>query len=98
MFGENAGKQCCAMTIGAIVCSTILSPTEWESNTINGNLIESNRLLLSDPQSIPPSGYLLVNNFNVVSNDITMFGINVSLQFDEESTIFGSLEDRKKTT
>ena len=99
MFGVHGGKQCCAMAIGAIVRSTILSPSQWDSNTINDVLIESNKLyervLLSNPQKIPPSGFLLVNNFDVVRDDIKMFRTGFSLHYDRDPAIFGNLRDCK---
>lgn len=52
-------------------------------------------LEFSDPLEISESGYFLVNNFNVVKNEITMFGSRFSLQYDQDPTIFGSLYDSK---
>lgn len=43
----------------------------------------------------PPSGFLLVNNFDVVVNEFTMFGAGFSIHYNPDPAIFGSLEDHK---
>ena len=61
MFGINAGKQCVAMSLCAIVYKEIKSVNIWDRLMLNSILIYGNSLYSIISQSIDNS-YLLLND------------------------------------
>ena len=48
LFGENAGKQCVAMPLTAIIYHQMQHITNWTSSTLNNILTIGNNLYISD--------------------------------------------------
>jgi hypothetical protein len=97
-----AGRQCCAMAVTSILKAKILSPSKWSTNTINQNMMEANALyktvhILSEYEDvrIPTTGYLFLNNFDVVKNDITMFDTSFKIAYERDPSIYGNLCDNQ---
>lgn len=95
-----AGAQCCAMAIGNIIRSRLVPLAQWTTRTLDTNMLESDKLYaairwLSDrlQQAVPPSGFLLVRNFNVIRHRICIFGQVCHLRYDQDPAIFGNLSD-----
>ena len=47
LFGENAGKQCVAISLTAIICHQVEHISEWTSSTLNNILTIGNNLYVS---------------------------------------------------
>ena len=47
LFGENAGKQCVAISLTAIICHQVEHISEWTSSTLNDVLTIGNNLYVS---------------------------------------------------
>ena len=52
LFGENAGKQCVAMSVTAIIYHQIEHISEWSSTTMNDILTIGNNLCVSIRYSV----------------------------------------------
>jgi len=89
------------MVLANILRARILSPQHWSTNVLNLNMImgdqiysnirfETERNLTAYP--IQDDGYLLVRNFNVVKDDLLIFGQKFQIIFEEEPTIYGNLK------
>ncbi|GFR18851.1 gamma-glutamylaminecyclotransferase [Trichonephila clavata] len=98
-----AGVQCCAMVLVNILRAYILSPQHWSTNDLNLNMISSDHIyrdvrfqtkrnFVAYP--IDENGYLLVQNFNVLKNDLVAFNKRFQINFDEEPRIYGDLNDQ----
>lgn len=96
-FGEYAGKQSLGMALGAIIYSrAINSPRNWTPEELNYILLESNGLyyeVRSSCDDIPTSGYLRVNNFDVIKHNLTLFKKNICLIYADEADICGLIKD-----
>lgn len=95
-----AGKQCCAISLAFIVRSLTIPPSEWKSTIVDQVMIEGNELygtilVLAEHEGIriAGSGYLFVQNFDVIKNELRMFNLNFTLSYDEDPLIFGNLMD-----
>ena len=62
LFGENAGKQCVAMSLTAIIYHQIEHISEWTSSTLNNILTIGNNLYISIRYSVPANDYLLLTD------------------------------------
>ena len=58
LFGENAGKQCVAMSLTAIIYHQVEHINEWTS-TLNNILTTGNNLYVSIRYSVQANDYLL---------------------------------------
>ena len=58
-FGENAGKQCVAMSLTAIIYHQIEHLSVWTSSTLNNILTIGNNLYISIRQSVQANDLLL---------------------------------------
>lgn len=90
------------MVIANLIKAANEPPKNWSTNTLNRNMIEADKLysqvrLLSEENQIPEPGYLLVADFNIVKNDIIMYGKSFSIEFGNEANWFGSVKDRANT-
>lgn len=95
-----AGRQCCAMAVASILQANILSPSKWNTNVINQNMMEANALyktvhIISEFEEvdIPQTGFLFLSNFDVVKNDLKMFDTSFKIAYDCDPPIFGNLCD-----
>ncbi|GIY31477.1 ATP-dependent DNA helicase [Caerostris extrusa] len=98
-----AGVQCCAMTLANILRASILSPQYWSTNILNLNMLTSDQIYSNirfqmarnlAAYSIENYQYLLVRNFKVIKDDLVTFGKRFRITFDEEPSIYGSLNDK----
>ncbi|GIY57521.1 ATP-dependent DNA helicase [Caerostris darwini] len=98
-----AGVQCCAMTLANILRASILSPQYWSSNILNLNMLTGDQIYSNirfhmarnlAAYSIEYDQYLLVRNFKVIKDDLVTFGKTFRITFDEEPSIYGSLNDK----
>ncbi|GIY78098.1 uncharacterized protein CEXT_566231 [Caerostris extrusa] len=98
-----AGIQCCAMALANILRDSILSPQYWSTNMLNLNMITGDQIYSNirfqternlAAYSIENDPYLLVRNFKVIKDDLVTFGKRFRITFDEESSIYGSLNDK----
>ena len=64
MFGQNAGKQCVAMSLTAIVHSHITNVNAWDFSFLNFMLRAGNSLYTCISSSINKN-FLLLNGFSV---------------------------------
>lgn len=96
-----AGVQCCSMVLANIVRAVIL-PREWSTNTLDMNMLEGDGCyqavrILSEyhPQRYPieADGYLSVCDFDVIKTDFLMFNESFSIEYADESPLYGSLQD-----
>lgn len=98
IFGQFAGSQCVAMALGGIIyLKVVKSPQNWIREELNNILFESHGLYCdvrrkSKPEDIPLSGYLLVNNFNIIKHNLILFGKKISLIYPDEDDIYGLIE------
>ena len=63
LFGENAGKQCVAMSLSAIIYHHIEDVNLWTSLTLNNILGIGNNLYTSIRYSVRTNDYLLLRTF-----------------------------------
>ena len=98
-----AGVQCCAMALSNILRASVLIPRRWSTNTLNLNMITGDQIysevrsrteLLLSAYPIEADGYLLVRNFNVIKDDLMVFGKRFQITFLDEPSIYGSLCDK----
>lgn len=94
------------MALAAIVRSSILDMQRWKTNIMNENMIEADKLYSTirrlidernDRYVVPANGYLLVKDFDVVKNNLNMFGRTFKIQFIDDTEIYGSLCDQVNT-
>lgn len=92
------------MALANIVRAAILSPSKWNTLTLNSNMIEGDgmyetiRIMTNgNPNGLPiyDDGYLMVRHFNVIKRDFIMYDNSFSIDIEEDSPYFGSLEDDK---
>ncbi|XP_015750599.1 PREDICTED: uncharacterized protein LOC107330504 [Acropora digitifera] len=62
LFGENAGKQCVAMSLTAIIYHHIQDMNLWTSSTLNNILTIGNNLYISIRCSVRTNDYLLLTD------------------------------------
>ena len=62
LFGENAGKQCVAMSLSAIIYHHIEDVNLWTSSTLNNILGIGNNLYTSIRYSVRTNDYLLLTD------------------------------------
>ena len=62
LFGENAGKQCVAMSLTAIIYHHIQDMNLWTSSTLNNILTIGNNLYISISSSVRTNDYLLLTD------------------------------------
>ena len=62
LFGENAGKQCVAMSLTAIIYHQIEHISVWTSSTLNNILTIGNNLYISIRQSVQANELLLLTD------------------------------------
>ena len=81
MFGMNAGKQCVAMSLCAIVYKEIKSVNIWDKLMLNSVLISGNSLYSMISQSINKSYLLLTDVPQYVDIDNRTFNLQYSYSF-----------------
>ena len=86
LFGENAGKQCVAMSLTAIIYHQIQHISEWTSSTLNNILTIGNNLYVSIRYSVQANDYLLLTDVPCV---VSLYNKVYTLQYSESLT--GSL-------
>ena len=86
LFGENAGKQCVAMSLTAIIYHQIEHISEWTSSTLNNILTIGNNLYISIRYSVPANDYLLLTGVPCI---VSLYNKVHTLQYSESLT--GSL-------
>ena len=86
LFGENAGKQCVAMSLTAIIYHQIEDYNLWTTSTLNSILVIGNNLYSSIRCPVRTNDYLLLTD---VSAMISIFDKVYTLQLSESLT--GSL-------
>ena len=85
LFGENAGKQCVAMSLTAIIYHQVEHINEWTS-TLNNVLTTGNNLYVSIRYSVQANDYLLLTD---VPCAVSLYNKVYTLQYSESLT--GSL-------
>ena len=85
LFGENAGKQCVAMSLIAIIYHQVEHINEWTS-TLNNILTTGNNLYVSIRYSVQANDYLLLTD---VPCAVSLYNKVYTLQYSELLT--GSL-------
>lgn len=96
---EYSGKQCCAMAHAFILFSEIVPPSIWTTEIVDFILQEGNSLydsIISLSANVPPDGFLMVRNFDVFKNTVTIRQGKFKVFYGEESCLYGSLNDRSK--
>jgi len=98
-----AGSQCFAMVLANIVRAAIIPPRQWNKNILNRNMIEGDTIyaLIRENNNnrnprvfpIPPSGYLVLKNLDVIKDDFLMYDAVFSLNYDDNWLCSGSLLD-----
>ena len=86
LFGENAGKQCVAMSLTAIIYHQIQDISLWTNSTLNNILVIGNNLYSTIRCSVRTNDYLLLTD---VPDMVSIFDKVYSLQYSESFT--GSL-------
>ncbi|XP_028404015.1 uncharacterized protein LOC114526630 [Dendronephthya gigantea] len=81
MFGVNAGKQCVAMSLYAIVYNEIKSVNIWDKSILNSILVSGNSLYCVISQSINKSYLLLTDVPEFVDIDNHTFNLQYSDSF-----------------
>ena len=87
LFGENAGKQCVAMSLTAIFYHQIEHIINWTSSTLNNILTIGNNLYISIRYSVQANNYLLLTD--VPPCIVSLYSKVYTLQYSELLT--GSL-------
>ena len=83
LFGENAGKQCVAMSLSAIIYHHIEDVNLWTSSTLNNILGIGNNLYTSIRYSVRINDYLLLTD---VPGIVSLFDKLYTLQYSESLT------------
>ena len=86
LFGENAGKQCVAMSLTAIIYHHIENINLWTSSTLNNILTIGNNLYISIRSSVQTNDYLLLTD---VPCFVSIYNKTYALEYSESLT--GSL-------
>ena len=86
IFGVNAGKQCVAMSLTAIIYHQIQDISLWTNSTLNNILVIGNNLYSARRCSVRTNDYLRLAN---VPDMVSIFVKVYSLQYSESFT--GSL-------
>ena len=86
LFGENAGKQCVAMSLTAIIYHHIQDINLWTSSTLNNILTIGNNLYISIRCSVRTNDYLLLTD---VPHIVSIYNEVYTLEYSESLT--GSL-------
>ena len=81
--GENAGKQCVAMSLSAIIYHHIEDVNLWTSSTLNNILGIGNNLYTSIRYSVRINDYLLLTD---VPGIVSLFDKLYTLQYSESLT------------
>ncbi|CAG5052131.1 unnamed protein product [Parnassius apollo] len=96
-----AGVQCSAMSLANIVRAAILSPNQWDVNILNANMLAGDSLYYwirtqLDPTELDETGYLEIRNFHIVRQSLQMYECRFSIEYDEDTLLFGSLQDSRQ--
>ena len=86
LFGENAGKQCVAMSLTAIIYHQIEQISVWTSSTLNNILTIGNNLYISIRQSVQANDLLLLTDVPCI---VSLYNKVYTLQYSE--SLAGSL-------
>ena len=86
LFGENAGKQCVAMSLTAIIYHQIEHISNWTCSTLNNILTIGNNLYISIRYSVQANDYLLLTDVPCI---VSLYNKVYTLQYSESLT--GSL-------
>ena len=86
LFGVNAGKQCVAMSLTAVIYCQIQDISLWTNSTLNNILVIGNNLYSSIRCSVRTNDYLLLTD---VPDMVSIFDKVYSMQYSESFT--GSL-------
>ena len=86
LFGENAGKQCVAMSLTAIIYHHIEDINLWSSSTLNNILVTGNNLYSTIRSIVRTNDYLRLTD---VPAFVSIFDNVYTLQYSESLT--GSL-------
>ncbi|GIY04090.1 uncharacterized protein CDAR_106671 [Caerostris darwini] len=97
-----AGVQWCATALVNILRTSTLSPQYWSTNIFNlnitGDQIDSNIRFQTARNlaaySIENDQYLFLRNFKVIKIDLDTYSKRFRITFDEEPSIYGSLNDK----
>ncbi|KAF9407199.1 hypothetical protein HW555_012690 [Spodoptera exigua] len=94
-----AGVQCSAMSLANIVRAAILSPNQWDVNILNANMLAGDSLYCwirtqLEPFKLDETGYLEIRNFHIVRQSLQMYECRFSIEYDEDTVLFGSLQDQ----
>ncbi|CAG5055549.1 unnamed protein product [Parnassius apollo] len=97
-----ASVQCSAMSLANIVRAAILSPNQWDVNILNANMLAGDSLYCwirtqLDPTELDETGYLEIRNFHIVRQSLQMYECRFSIEYDEDTLLFGSLQDSVNT-
>ncbi|CAG9773736.1 unnamed protein product [Ceutorhynchus assimilis] len=102
IFHLYPGMQCCAMVIANIVRAAFVDPNSWTNNILNENMLEGDnmyatirRLSMNNVQAPPidETGYLEIRHLDVIKNRFKMYDRHFSIQYDEDTNFYGSLQD-----
>ena len=96
----HAGRQCTAMCLSAIIKIALgTCASSWNNSIINNVLLNGHELYEQiivqsevNNVAVPESGYLLVNNFDLIKTSFTIFETNVQINYDADPAIFGKTE------
>ena len=80
LFGENAGKQCVAMSLTALIYHQIEDFNLWTSSTLNNILTIGNNLYISIRYSVRTNDYLLLTE---IPCNVSIFDKVYALQYSE---------------
>ena len=86
LFGENAGKQCVAMSLTAIIYHHIEDINLWTSSILNNILTIGNNLYTSIRCSVQTNDYLLLTDVPCI---VSIYNKVYTLEYSESLT--GSL-------
>ena len=86
LFGENAGKQCVAMSLTAIIYHHIEDINLWTSSILNNILTIGNNLYTSIRCSVQTNDYLLLTDVSCI---VSIYNNVCTLEYSESLT--GSL-------
>lgn len=101
----NAGRQCFAIVVANLIRATILPPGQWDTNVLNVNMIEGERLYeqidwetRKQPGAFPIDnrGHLEIRNLDVIKHDIKIFDNAFRIEYDDVNGAYnGSLCDKE---
>ena len=83
LFGENAGKQCVALSLTAIIYHHIECINLWISSTLNNILTIGNNLYISIRCSFQTNGYLLLTDVPYI---VSIYNKVYTLEYSESLT------------